>query len=192
MDLSALCLLSVYTSHTSSRRQNHSQRMLSNNLTTCSPIAKRLNGKFHHHHVIIMGDLNCELQHNVENYTGKWLMTTRPDQQTKDTAISYYLWYTLMTCLPLTLTVCLAPKRNGWSTQRTEKICNATYLQKDVELRPKKLDYFPVSNRWKSSVLNPRTNWGPSVHRFGRSFDHRMLQITWKWRVTQESQNNSH
>lgn len=29
--------------------------------------------------VIIMGDLNCELQHNVSGCTGKWLMNERPD-----------------------------------------------------------------------------------------------------------------
>ena len=29
--------------------------------------------------IILMGDLNCELQRNVENCTGKWYMTKRKD-----------------------------------------------------------------------------------------------------------------
>ena len=55
-----------------------------------------------------------------------------------------------------------------------------------MSLRPKKLHYFLVSNRWRSCVTNSKSCWAPSVHRFGRAFDHSLLRVTWKWRVKRE------
>ena len=77
------------------------------------------------------------------------------------------------------------PKRRKMFTQKRKRVCNATWLQKDATLRPKKLDYFLVSNRWRSCVTNSKSCWAPSIHRFGRAFDHSLLQISWKWRVKQ-------
>ena len=71
--------------------------------------------------------------------------------------------------------------------QKKKRVCNVTWLQKDVSLRPKKLDYFLVSNRWRSCVTNSKACWSPSVHRFGRAFDHSLLQISWSWRVKKET-----
>ena len=73
-----------------------------------------------------------------------------------------------------------------FGSKKSKRTCNATWLQKDKSLRPKKLDYFLVSNRWKSCVTNSSTNWAPSFHRFGDAFDHCLLRVTWKWRVKKE------
>lgn len=75
------------------------------------------------------------------------------------------------------------PKRKCAFSAGKKRLCNATYLQKNAKRRPKKLDYFFVSNRWKSCVLSSSTNWAPAVHRFGKFFDHCLLQTIWKWRV---------
>lgn len=75
------------------------------------------------------------------------------------------------------------PRRFMFGQEKKKRLCNATYLQKDNKLRPKKLDYFLVSNRWKSCVVDSKKNWVPSIHRFGRAFDHSLIRITWKWRV---------
>ena len=46
-----------------------------------------------------------------------------------------------------------------------------------------KLDYFLISNRWRSCVRNSETKWAPSIHRFGKPFDHALLHIQWQWRL---------
>ena len=80
------------------------------------------------------------------------------------------------------------PKRkNMFCTDKKKRYCNATYLQKEKGRRPKKLDYFFISNRWRSCVTNSTTCWAPSVHRFGKLFDHSLLKITWRWRVKKDA-----
>ena len=64
------------------------------------------------------------------------------------------------------------PARKAWGKDKKLRYCNATYMAKDAEKRPRKLDYICVSNRWKSMVKNAGTRWGPSLHRFGQKFDH--------------------
>ena len=76
-----------------------------------------------------------------------------------------------------------------FNKDKKKRVCNAIYLRKDNTQRPKKLDYFLVSNRWRSCVTNSKTNWAPSVHRFGKEFDHSLLQITWAWRVKKEKKS---
>ena len=63
------------------------------------------------------------------------------------------------------------PARKAWGKEKKMRYCNATYMAKDEERRPRKLDYILVSNRWKSMVKNAGTRWGPSLHRFGQKFD---------------------
>ena len=132
--------------------------------------------------VILMGDFNCELQRNVPGCTGKWLMNKRPDKGHSARMISLMQSHDLFAADSL-----FRPKRRHmFGKDREKRVCNATYLQKDMELRPKKLDYFLISNRWRSCVVNSTTNWVPSTHRFGKAFDHSLLKITWSWRVKSE------
>ena len=128
---------------------------------------------------IIMGDLNCELQRNMCGCTGQWCMNTRPDDGHGSRVLTFMRSHDLFAVDSM-----FRPTRRYMFDQETKKrVCNATYLQKDGQLRPKKLDYFLVSNRWKSCVLDSKTNWVPSIHRFGKAFDHGLLSIKWKWRV---------
>ena len=130
--------------------------------------------------IILMDDFNCELQRNVQVCTGRWFMNTRPDKGHISLVMSLLHDYDLFAVDSL-----FRPKRKHMFNpdMKRKRECNATYLQKDISLRPKKLDYFFVSNRWRSCVTNSSTNWDPSFHRFGHAFDHSLLQITWKWRV---------
>ena len=134
--------------------------------------------------IIVMGDFNCELERNVQGCTGRWLMNTRPDNGHSADIISLMRSQDLFAVDSL-----FRPKRRKMFNQSKKRVCNATaatWLQKDTNLRPIKLDYFLVSNRWRSCVTNSKTSWAPSIHRFGRAFDHSLLQIEWKWRIKQD------
>ena len=128
--------------------------------------------------VILMGDFNCELQRNVQGCTGQWFMNRRPDDGHSDKVMDLLRVNDLFAVDSM-----FKPKRTRMFCSQGKRLCNATYLQKDSSKRPKKLDYFMVSNRWRSCVTNSVTKWAPSIHRFGRAFDHALLQIDWKWRL---------
>ena len=127
---------------------------------------------------VLMGDFNCELQRNVQGYTDRWLMNKSPDDGHSDKVMDLLRAHDLFAVDSL-----FRPKRKAIGQGKKSRICNATYLQKDASRRPKKLDYFFISNRWKSCVVNSTTNWAPAAHRFGKFFDHCLLQIKWKWRI---------
>ena len=127
--------------------------------------------------IILMGDLNCELQRNVENCTGQWSMTKRKDNGHGEEVLDLMRAFDLFAVDTL-----FKPERKAWGKNKKMRYCNATYMAKDSEKRPRKLDYICVSNRWKSMVKNVRTKWGPSYHRFGHKFDHGLLSATWRWK----------
>ena len=131
--------------------------------------------------VIIMGDFNCEIERNIQGCTGRWFMNTRPDDGHSSDIVSLMRTQDLFAVDSL-----FRPKRRKMFMKQKKRVCNATWLQKDITKRPKKLDYFLVSNRWRSSVINSKTSWAPSIHRFGRAFDHGLLQIEWTWRLKNE------
>ena len=126
-----------------------------------------------------MGDLNCELQRNVQGCTGKWMMNKRPDDGHGPKVLSIMRTHDLFAADSMFKT----KRRYMFAKEKKKRICNATYLQKDKQLRPKKLDYFLVSNRWKSCIRSSTSKWTPSVHRFGKPFDHSLLQVSWSWRI---------
>ena len=126
--------------------------------------------------VILGGDFNCQLPRNVENCTGQWCMTKRYQKGHDKQVINLMREHDLFAVDTL-----FKPKRRKWGSHY--RYCNATYLPKDSNLRPTKLDYICVSNRWKSQVINSDVRWGPSVHRFGQPFDHGFLSATWRWRT---------
>ena len=69
-----------------------------------------------------------------------------------------------------------------------ETICSESKLKK--WLTPpkrvyKQLDYILVSHRWKSSIIDCKTRWGPSIHRsrWGIREDHALVCDNFKWRI---------
>ena len=128
--------------------------------------------------IIMMGDFNCELQRNIKGCTGKWLMNKRADNGHSKELVNVMRAHDLFAIDSM-----FKPKRSNMFQKQRKRVCSATYLQKDPTLRPSKLDYFLVSNRWRSCVTNSKTAWAPSFHRFGKAFDHIMLRIDWIWRI---------
>ena len=138
----------------------------------------------HHVHrndcIIVAGDLNCQLQLNVPGCTGLWSMTKRKEKVGHDMDV-----LDLMSRFDLfAIATKFKPKRRIWSGKLRR--CNATYLPKHNNRRPTKLDYILVSNRWKSSVRQCCVKWGASMHRFGKKFDHGLLEAQWDWRLRVE------
>ena len=124
-----------------------------------------------------MGDLNCQLQRNIPERTGKWSMTCKSEQKGHDHKI-----LDLMTRFDLfSVGTKFRPRRKLWDGKLRR--CNATYLPKHEGRRPTKLDYVLVSNRWKSMAINSCVQWGASIHRFGETFDHGLLNVRWAWKL---------
>ena len=121
--------------------------------------------------VVLCGDFNCQLQRNVEGLTGKWAMTKRPDNGHGEKVLEMMRAYDLFAVDTL-----FKPRTRGRKGSR--KVNNATYIPKDKAKRPTKLDYFLVSSRWKSMVINSEVKWGAPMHRFGQQFDHGLLSVT--------------
>ena len=128
--------------------------------------------------VVWMGDLNCELQRNVEGCTGKWSMTKRKDNGHGEEVLALMRQFDLFAVDTL-----FKPERKAWGEKGKMRYCNATYMAKDSAKRPRKLDYICVSNRFKGMIKNVRTRWGPALHRFGQKFDHGLLSATWRWKT---------
>ena len=129
--------------------------------------------------VIIAGDLNCQLQRNVPGCTGQWAMTTRSEKQGHDNLV-----LDLMRAYDLfAIDTLFRPKGKMWGNKR--RVCNATYMPKDVDRRPTRLDYFLVSNRRKAMAVSSEVKWAPSLHRFGGpdKFDHGMVKVRWRCRL---------
>lgn len=73
------------------------------------------------------------------------------------------------------------PPVKVWNGKRRR--CNATYVPKHANRRPRKLDYFMVSNRWQSSVTHSAVKWSAANFRFGKKFDHGLIKVKWAWRL---------
>ena len=69
--------------------------------------------------IILMGDMNCELQRNVQGYTGKWCMTTRKDNEHGDQMITLMRNYDLFA-----VNTMFKPTRKVWGEKK--KINTAT------------------------------------------------------------------
>ena len=133
--------------------------------------------------IVVCGDLNCQLKRNVPGRTGQWSMTKRHEEKGHDQVI-----LEMMTQADLfAVDTIFKPEAKYWGNGKRKRLCNATYLAKHTDRRPRKLDYFLVSNRWRSSVTNSKVRWGPALHRFGEKYDHGLLSITWAWRLRKQS-----
>ena len=128
--------------------------------------------------VILGGDLNCQLQRNVQGCTGKWCMTQKADNGHGEVVLDLMRAHDLFAA-----GTAFKPKKKRWPSSQRKRTCNATYMDKDNSKRPRKLDYICVSNRWRSMIKNVSVKWGPSEHRFGRKFDHGLVSAIWHWRT---------
>ena len=74
---------------------------------------------------------------------------------------------------------------DGYTGTYDETTLGKMMKRADKHRRGKQIDLILVSNRWKSSIMDCKTRWGPSIHRSitGRKSDHALLECTWKWRM---------
>ena len=127
--------------------------------------------------VVLCGDLNCQLRRNVKGYTGKWSMTKKNEERGHDAQV-----LSLMQTHDLfAVDTRFQPPLKVWNGKKRR--CNATYVSKHEGRRPRKLDYFLVSNRWQSSVTHSAVKWSSANFRFGKKFDHGLLKVKWAWRL---------
>ena len=127
--------------------------------------------------IVIGGDFNCQLKRNIQGLTGQWCMTQKHEKHGHDQALLDFMRTHELSAAD----TYFKPKAKLWSGHK--RVCNATYMPKHEERRPTKLDYFLVSQRWRSSVTASTTKWGAAFHRFGSKFDHSLLSIEWEWRL---------
>ena len=74
---------------------------------------------------------------------------------------------------------------DGYTTQcGKQKLQDLLQNAENVQIK-KQIDHILISSRWRSSVLQCRPRWGPSIHRSitGKPSDHALLECTWKWRM---------
>ena len=127
--------------------------------------------------VVLCGDLNCQLRRNVQGCTGKWCMTRKNEDRGHDQQV-----LSLMQTHDLfAVDTRFQPPLKIWNGKKRR--CNATYVAKHEGRRPRKLDYFLVSNRWQSSVIHSAVKWSSANFRFGKKFDHGLLKVKWAWRL---------
>ena len=85
--------------------------------------------------VILMGDFNCQLWRNVQGCTGKWCMTSRPDNGHSEEVMELLRSYDL--CAADTF---FKPAKKTWGESKKHRVCNVTHLAKDSSRRPRKFD----------------------------------------------------
>ena len=56
-------------------------------------------------------------------------------------------------------------------------------MPKDSRYNPLQLDYILTSSRWASSVRQSHVRWGVSIRRWGRRYDHDLVECTWQVRL---------
>ena len=120
--------------------------------------------------VIIMGDFNACLPRSYENLTGRWCIHKDMDRYGGGQAL-----LDIMRRHRLIAASTLHQPRRGKT--------NATFIPRDPRCKPRQIDYILCSRRWASSMRSSRVRWGVTIQRWGRHFDHGMVECTWKARV---------
>ena len=64
---------------------------------------------------------------------------------------------------------------------------NATFLPRDPKYKPRQIDYILCSKRWCTSVRSSRVKWGIAIQRWGRKYDHGLVECTWKAKISKPS-----
>ena len=122
---------------------------------------------------ILLGDLNCKLGRDIEKLTGKWCIHKKPN-----VAGSKLVEVMRKHNLSAASTFFKPAKRRN-SPSRS----NATYLARDPNYKPSQIDYVLISSRWATSIMNCKVKWGISCQRWGRHFDHGLIECTVKSRT---------
>ena len=121
--------------------------------------------------MIIPGDLNSCLPRSHEKLTGRWCVHVHADNHGGGKLV-----LDLMKKHRLVAASTIhKPRRNH---------TNATFIQRDTRYKPLQLDYILCSTRWVSSVRSSRVRWGVSLQRWGRFYDHGLVECSWKAHLT--------
>ena len=120
--------------------------------------------------VVVLGDFNSRLPRQHNRLTGKWCIHTQTDTHGGGEAI-----LELMKNHRLVAASTIHQPQRGHT--------NATFIPRDTRYKPHQLDYILCSVRWVTSVRSSRVRWGPSIQRWGRIFDHGLVECTWKMRL---------
>ena len=115
-----------------------------------------------------MGDLNCRLPRSHGKRTGRWCIHTLVN------AGGLELLETMERLYIQAASTRFQPLRNH---------TNATYILTDPRYNPLQLDDILTSSRWASSVRQSHVRWGVSIRRWGRRYDHGLVECTWQVRL---------
>ena len=118
--------------------------------------------------LLVMGDLNCRLPRSHCKRTGRWCIHTRAN------AGGVELLERMERLDLQAASTRFQPLRNH---------SNATYIPKDPRYNPLQLDYILTSSRWASSARQSHVRWGVSIRRWGRRYDHGLVECTWQVRL---------
>ena len=124
--------------------------------------------------VIILGDFNSKLPRSYEKLTGKWCIHKHADVYGGGEAL-----LDVMRRHRLVAASTLHQPRRGHT--------NATFIPRNSLYKPSQIDYILCSKRWVSSVRSSRVRWGVSIQRWGRRFDHGLVECGWKMRLAAPS-----
>ena len=117
--------------------------------------------------IVILGDFNSILPRSYEKLTGRWCVHKNVDNHGGGTAL-----LDLMSVNNLVAASTLHQPRRGHT--------NATFMPRDPRYKPRQIDYILCSRRWVSSVCSSRVRWGITMQRWGRKYDHGLVEVKWK------------
>ena len=118
--------------------------------------------------VIIMGDLNCKLARNIPNRTGRWSIHTHSNAVGEE-------MLELMNIRDLSAVSTMFKPPRGKT--------NATFVPRDPAYKDTQIDFILVSSRWATSVNDSKVKWGPSFMRWGRKYDHGLVNCLFASRL---------
>ena len=120
---------------------------------------------------VILGDFNSILPRLYRRLTGRWCVHTLVDNHGGGTAL-----LDLMQSHNLFAVSTIHQPRRGHT--------NATFMPRDPRYKPQQIDYILCSKRWCTSVRSSRVKWGISIQRWGRKYDHGLVECNWKVKIS--------
>jgi exonuclease III len=125
---------------------------------------------------LVMGDFNCRLPRLQLPHTGRWCIHERADS-TGDMVMELLSKHSLAAAS--TYSQPARGKSNGTFHPRSI----ATDKQLRATKAPCQIDYIITSMRYLSSVQRCRVRWSFALARFGRHFDHALLEARWSMKI---------
>ena len=117
--------------------------------------------------VIIIGDFNSCLPRSYDKLTGRWCVHVHPDNH----GGAQRLLNIMKNQQLVAASTLHKPRRNH---------TNPIFILRDTRYKPKQLDYILCSSCWVTSVRSSRVRWGISIQRWGRKYDHGLVECSWK------------